>query len=112
VKFNLVAFGDYSQKFSFRVGCGLPGRVYQSGLPTWEQGVQNAPHNHFERCGGASQWGIKTVVGIPVASPKVGRVVVVLYSCHDRQQDQDLVSKLMDEFTRVCLTFVIILMNA
>eukprot|EP00550_Attheya_septentrionalis_P007583 CAMPEP_0198296606 /NCGR_PEP_ID=MMETSP1449-20131203/33249_1 /TAXON_ID=420275 /ORGANISM="Attheya septentrionalis, Strain CCMP2084" /LENGTH=689 /DNA_ID=CAMNT_0043997271 /DNA_START=113 /DNA_END=2182 /DNA_ORIENTATION=- len=101
VKFNLVAFGDYSQKFSFRVGCGLPGRVYQSGLPTWEQSVQNAPHNHFERCGGASQWGIKTVVGIPVPSPKVGRVVVVLYSCHDRKQDQDLVSKLIDEFTRL-----------
>ncbi|KAG7350411.1 hypothetical protein IV203_009771 [Nitzschia inconspicua] len=100
-QFNLYAFGDYSQKFSFDVGCGLPGRVYESGRPTWEQSVQNAPHHHFERCGGALQWGIKTVVGIPIASPNVGRVVVVLYSTYDRQKDQDLVGRLSEEFTKL-----------
>ncbi|CAB9518905.1 phosphotransferase system component [Seminavis robusta] len=100
-QFNLFAFGDYSQKFSFDVGCGLPGRVYESGRPTWEQSVHNAPHNHFERCGGALQWGIKTVLGIPIASPNVGRIVVTLYSCHDRPKDQELVARLMDEFTRL-----------
>jgi hypothetical protein len=100
-QFNFFAFGDYSQKFSFDVGCGLPGRVYESGRPTWEQSVHNAPHHHFERCGGALQWGIKTVLGIPIASPNVGRIVVTLYSCHDRPKDQELVARLMDEFTRV-----------
>jgi hypothetical protein len=100
-RFNLFAFGDYSQKFSFDVGCGLPGRVYESGRPTWEQSVHNAPHNHFERCGGALQWGIKTVVGIPIASPNVGRIVVTLYSCYDRPKDEDLVSRLSEEFTRL-----------
>jgi hypothetical protein len=100
-KFNLYAFGDYSQKFSFDVGCGLPGRVYQSGMPTWEQSVHNAPHRHFERGGGATQWGIKTVVGIPIASPNVGRIVVTLYSRHDRDKDQELVARLSEEFTRV-----------
>jgi len=99
--FNLFTFGDYSQKFSFDVGCGLPGRVYESGRPTWEQSVQNAPHNHFERCGGALQWGIKTILGIPIASPNVGRIVVILYSCHDRPKDQDLVGRLSDEFTKL-----------
>lgn len=106
-RFNLYAFGDYSQKFSFDVGCGLPGRVYESGRPTWEQSVQNAPHHHFERCGGALQWGIKTVVGIPIASPNVGRVVVVLYSTHDRPKDQDLVGRLSEEFTRVRRVFAV-----
>jgi hypothetical protein len=100
-KFNLFAFGDYSQKFSFDVGCGLPGRVYESGRPTWEQSVHNAPHNHFERCGGAFQWGIKTVVGMPIASPNVGRIVVTLYSCLDRPKDEDVVARLSEEFTRV-----------
>jgi len=99
--FNLFAFGDYSQKFSFDVGCGLPGRVYESGRPTWEQSVQNAPHTHFERCGGALQWGIKTVLGIPIASPNVGRIVVILYSCNDRQKDQELVGRLSEEFTKL-----------
>jgi len=100
-QFNLFAFGDYSQKFSFDVGCGLPGRVYESGRPTWEQSVQNAPHEHFERCGGAYQWGIKTVVGIPIASPNVGRIVVTLYSIHDRPKDEELVVRLSEEFTRL-----------
>ena len=100
-KFNFFSFGDYSQKFSFNVGCGLPGRVYETGRPAWEQSVNNAPDHHFERRGGADQWGIKTVVGIPVASPNVGRIVVVLYSCFDRAKDEDLVNRLSEEFTRV-----------
>lgn len=100
-QFNLLSFGEYSQKFSFNVGCGLPGRVYENGVPAWEQSVQNAPHQHFERCGGANQWKIKTVVGIPVPSPNVGRIVVVLYSRFDRNKDQDMVSRLHDEFTKL-----------
>ena len=100
-QFNLLSFGDYSQKFSFNVGCGLPGRVYENGIPAWEQSVQNAPNQHFERCGGADQWGIKTVVGIPVPSPNVGRIVVVVYSRHDRNKDQDMVGRLYDELKKV-----------
>lgn len=100
-QFNFFSFGDYSQKFSFNVGCGLPGRVYETGLPTWDMSVNNAPDHHFERCGGAQQWGIKTVVGIPIASPNVGRIVVALYSCLDRPKDEDLVVRLSEEFTRV-----------
>jgi len=100
-EFNLFAFGDYSEKFSFDVGCGLPGRVYESGRPTWEQSVHNAPHHHFDRCGGAMQWGIRTVLGIPIASPNVGRIVVSLYSRHDRPKDEELVARLSEEFTRL-----------
>jgi hypothetical protein len=111
-KFNLCAFGDYSQKFSFDVGCGLPGRVYESGRATWEQSVHNAPHSHFERCGGAKQWGIQSVLGLPIASPNVGRIVVTLYSCVDRPKDEDLVTRLSDEFTRVsfCKAFFVSLL--
>jgi hypothetical protein len=100
-QFNLLSFGDYSQKFSFNVGCGLPGRVYENGVPAWEQSVQNAPHQHFERCGGAIQWTVKTVVGIPVPSPNVGRIVVVVYSRYDRNKDQELVGRLYDEFKKL-----------
>jgi hypothetical protein len=101
-QFNLHAFGDYSQRFSFDVNCGLPGRVYASGCHSWEQSVHNAAlHNRFERCGGALQWGIKTAVAIPIASPNVGRMVVMLYSCLDRPKDEDLVAKLSEEFMRV-----------
>lgn len=94
--FNLSAFGEYSESFSFDVGCGLPGRVYHMGVPTWEQSVHNAPLHHFERVGGAQQWGIRTVVGIPIPSPNVGRIVVVLYSRHDRSKDHDLVIRVSE----------------
>lgn len=100
-QFNLLAFGDYSQKFSFEVGCGLPGRVYETGRPTWEQSVHKAPNTQFERGGGATQWGIRTVLGIPIASPNVGRIVVAAYSMFDREKDEDLVSRLSEEFTRL-----------
>ena len=99
--FDLNAFGDYSQKFSFDVGCGLPGRVYHTGVPSWEQSVQNAPIGHFERSGGAVQWGIKTVLGIPVPSPNVGRIVVLFYSRHDRPQNQDMAARIVEEMTKL-----------
>lgn len=98
---DLLAFGQYSQKFSFNVGCGLPGRIYQSGVSSWEQNIQNAPHNHFERCGGAAQWNIKTVLGIPIPSPNVGRIVVVFYSRHDRFKNQGTVARICDGLTKV-----------
>jgi hypothetical protein len=100
-RFDWLAFGEYSQKFSFDVGCGLPGRVYQHGVPSWEQNVENAPPQHFERCGGAAQWGIKTVVAIPIPSPSVGRIVVLLYSRGDRAQDQEMVCRMADELSKV-----------
>jgi hypothetical protein len=64
--FALSSFGHYSERFSFDVGCGLPGRLYQSGIPVWDNNIQNAPHNYFERIAGAVKFGIRTVVGIPV----------------------------------------------
>ena len=102
-QFDLLSFGEYSAKFSFDVGCGLPGRVYTSAVCSWEQGIENAPSHQFERCGGASQFGIKTVLGIPVNSPNVGRIVVLLYSRHDRPRDPELVQKITDSITMVCL---------
>lgn len=99
--FDLVSFGLYSQKFSFDVGCGLPGRVYNSGIASWERGVTNAPRPQFERAGGAKQWGIQTVLGVPVASPNVGRIVVLFYSRFDREKDDGLVSRIMEELTKV-----------
>jgi hypothetical protein len=100
-EFHLLSFGEYSQKFSFDVGSGLPGRVYSSGVASWEQGIQNAPLAKFERCGGASQWGIQTVLGIPIPSPSVGRIVVVFYSIHDRVRQLELVQAIAEDLNKV-----------
>jgi len=98
---NLKAFAKYSETFSFAVGCGLPGRVYQSGVSTWEENVQNAPLHHFQRCGGAKKWGIRTVVGIAVPSPSVGRIILSMYSLFDRPRDHGLIVSLAEELTRL-----------
>ena len=100
-RFNLLSFGDYSQKFSFDVGSGLTGRVYCSGVASWEQGIQNAPPDQFERSGGASQWGIQTVLGIPIKSPTVGRIVVLFYSMFDRPRNLAVVNRLSEDLQKV-----------
>lgn len=92
--FMLATFGDYSRIFSFDVGCGIPGKVYKSNVPTWEQNVHQASKRDFERVGGGMQCGIRTLVGIPVDSPNVGRIVVIIYSRYDRVRDPDLVMQL------------------
>mmetsp|Transcript_18248 Transcript_18248/g.45343 ORF Transcript_18248/g.45343 Transcript_18248/m.45343 type:complete len:834 (+) Transcript_18248:232-2733(+) len=104
VKFDLFSFGEYSSKFSFDVGCGLPGRVYSSGICSWEQGVENAPSHQFERCGGAAQWGVKTVLGVPIPSPNVGRIVMLLYSRNDRTRDPEMVRRVTEELTKLMPT--------
>lgn len=96
-KTNFSMFGTYSEKFSFDTGCGLPGRVFQSGVPAWEQFVSEAHPSLFERRGGAVQFGVKSALGIPVESPNVGRVVLVMYSKHDRMQNSNLLGRLMND---------------
>ena len=100
-KFNMLAFGDYSQKFSFTEGCGHPGRIFSTGIPIWEE---KAFAGDFERSGGAIQWGIKSFCGISLPSPNVGRIVVCLYSRHERKRDNALMNRLQDEFTKLLPT--------
>lgn len=97
---SLLEFGEYSSKFSFLQGHGLPGRVFNLGIPNWEQRVDHAPPGHFERCGGANLYGIKTVVGIPAESPSVGRIVLSLYSCEDIAKDHNMVAKICKDIAR------------
>ena len=99
--FMLATFGDYSRFFSSDVGCGIPGKVYKSNVPSWEQNVHQASKRDFERVGGGMQCGIRTLVGIPVDSPNVGRIVVIIYSRYDRVRDPDLVMRLKAMFERL-----------
>ena len=96
----LLEFGEYSSQFSFLQGHGLPGRVFNLGIPNWEQRVDHAPPGHFERCGGANLYGIKTVLGLPVESPSVGRIVLALYSCDDITKDHNMVNKICSDVSK------------
>ena len=96
--YHLSLFGTYSEKFSFTSGCGLPGRVFESAIPAWEQFICNAPSHLFERRGGAMQFGINTAVALPISSPNAGRIVLVMYSRHNRVKDDDLVRRMIQDF--------------
>mmetsp|Transcript_5444 Transcript_5444/g.10611 ORF Transcript_5444/g.10611 Transcript_5444/m.10611 type:complete len:1084 (+) Transcript_5444:1-3252(+) len=92
---NFSLFGEYSQKFSFSSGCGLPGRVFKSGNPSWEQSLANSSPGHFERSGGAMQFGINTALALPIYSRTVGRIVLIMYSKHDRVKDFPLMERVV-----------------
>jgi len=97
---NLNEFGAYSTHFSFMAGKGLPGRVYTSGEPAWDDNINNADPHIFERVGGARVYGLRTAVGIPLTTPVVGRIVLSLYSTSRVPQDEEQLKCYCSDFDR------------
>jgi hypothetical protein len=88
---QLDEYGQYSTRFSFAPGKGLPGRVFCSGEHSWEQRIDQADPSLFERAGGASVYGVKTCLGLCVPTKVIGRIVVALYSVDDLEEDERIV---------------------
>jgi hypothetical protein len=86
-------YGEYSVKFSFAPGVGLPGRVYATGVPSWECQIDKADPRLFERAGGAKVYGIKTALGISLTTSAIGRMVVSMYSTRNIQEDPAMIQK-------------------
>lgn len=91
-------FGEYSKKFSFAPGVGLPGRVFDSGKPCWSTRVDQADPKFFERAGGAKVYGVKTVLGVPVTS-SIGKLVVAMYTMADLQRNEAVIEKCVAGFS-------------
>jgi bHLH-MYC and R2R3-MYB transcription factors N-terminal len=98
---QLEEYGEYSTKFSFAVGSGLPGRVFQAGGHSWERHIDEADPKIFERAGGARVYGIKTGLGIGLNTNVIGRMVVGLYSVHDLPEDSAVVQTCINEFAKL-----------
>ena len=47
--YHMNQFGKYSSHFAFSPGEGLPGRVFTSGEPTWDDSIQNSSRGAFPR---------------------------------------------------------------
>lgn len=58
--YRMCEYGEYSTRFSFVVGRGLPGRVFYSGKHSWERNLHEQDPKIFERAGGAKIYGVKT----------------------------------------------------
>jgi hypothetical protein len=87
-------YGEYSVKFSFASGVGLPGRVYATGEPSWECQIDEADPTLFVRAGGAKVYGIKTGLAIPVTTAVIGRMVVSMYSTRNMYEDPTMIQKI------------------
>lgn len=99
----LQEFGVYSSYFSFEPGKGLPGRVYASGVASWECGVHDKDPTDFARVEGAELYGVKTALAIPLNSAMVGRIVVLLYSCDNIPENTSLARDIATELTKYSL---------
>jgi hypothetical protein len=98
---QLEEYGDYSTKFSFAIGSGLPGRVFQAGGHSWERCIDEADPKIFERAGGARVYGVKTGLGIGLNTSVIGRMVVALYSIRDLEEDSGVVQLCTSEFAKL-----------
>ncbi|CAJ1921356.1 unnamed protein product [Cylindrotheca closterium] len=100
--YALNEFGVYSENFSFEPGHGLPGNVYSSGKASWASYLDECDPKVFERTGGAKIYGLKTALGIPLKTPMVGLIVVVLYSTVVLNEDWRLAQQCATELVRLC----------
>jgi len=101
--YHMEQFGTYSEKFSFPPGIGLPGRVFASSEPMWDDSLQTARFNDFPRTDGAKRHGVKKGVGIPLMMNLTGRTqqcIIAMYTTEDLPKSVDLVHKCYHELQK------------
>mmetsp|Transcript_40108 Transcript_40108/g.94237 ORF Transcript_40108/g.94237 Transcript_40108/m.94237 type:complete len:489 (+) Transcript_40108:402-1868(+) len=102
---NLHSFGEYSRDFHFSPGFGVPGRVFESQEPVWDQSVNEIVEERlFPRKPGAQQWGVRTAVGFPICSPTFDFVVVAFYTCNDVTENDQLIHQVSQKLYTIFAT--------
>lgn len=90
----------YSKNFSFSPGFGMPGRVFVSRIPSWENNLSQMKTDQFARVGGAKIYGVNTSLCLPIFTP-VGTMVVALYSTQNLGRDMAWERKCMEYFWKL-----------
>ena len=86
---GLKDFRAASEASHFRLGVGLPGRVWESKQPAWIEDVRNDPN--FPRTAAAKTIGLKTAVGIPILSGDKVIAVIEFFMRESRSKSEQLV---------------------
>lgn len=89
-----LLFHEMSQDFAFQRGQGLPGRVWQSTRPEWQEDVSSLSRDVYLRADVAKRCNFKTALGIPLTVDGLVLAVIVLYRSEARPQDQALIELL------------------
>src|SRR2546421_7851513 len=85
---NLKKFGQFSQTVQFRMGEGLPGRVWQSNEPAWVHDV--TVDKNFPRAPSAREAGLRGGFAFPLFAGRAVNGVVELFSRDFAEPDNDL----------------------
>lgn len=85
---ELKPFREVSEASQFKLGIGLPGRVWESKQPAWVENVTNDPN--FPRSAAAQVASLKTGVGIPILSGNHVIAVLEFFMRESRAQNERL----------------------
>ena len=85
---NLKKFGQFSQAVQFRMGEGLPGRVWESNEPAWIHDV--TVDKNFPRAPAAKEAGLRGGFAFPLFAGRAVNGVVELFSRGFAEPDNDL----------------------
>jgi two-component system CheB/CheR fusion protein len=85
---HLAKFGQFSSAIQFRMGEGLPGRVWESNEPAWIYDV--VVDKNFPRAPAAREAGLHGGFAFPLFAGRAINGVVELFSEHVAEPDPDL----------------------
>jgi len=85
---NLKKFGQFSQTVQFRMGEGLPGRVWESNEPAWIHDV--TVDKNFPRAPAAREAGLRGGFAFPLFAGRAVNGVIELFSHDFAEPDNDL----------------------
>src|SRR5438067_1222009 len=100
---NLKKFGQFSQTVQFRMGEGLPGRVWESNEPAWIHDV--TVDKNFPRAPGAVEAGLRGGFAFPLFAGRAINGVIEMFSEHVVEPDPDLL-QLVEAFGSLIGLFI------
>lgn len=89
---QLADFRKESEKFTFALGAGLPGRVWLMANPEWIENVSLEPAIYY-RAYAAAKVGLKAALGVPMLAQGEVAAVLVFYSDQALPPNESLIAE-------------------
>ena len=88
---SLQKFAQISMEFSFPMGVGVPGRIWASGEPEWQEDISVLGEETYLRVKYARLAGLKAALGVPIIADEEVLAVLVFYTDHSQVEELRLV---------------------
>lgn len=88
---NLAKFRELSESYTFTLGAGLPGRVWESKQPEWIEDVSIEPETFFLRKSFVLEVGFRGGLGIPIVDGDRVLAVLVFFMLEACDENKRLV---------------------